>query len=180
MRTHHALRRAVRRRLDAVHGDSGVGRRARADGPGGPGGGGTRARGGARGRALDDRGMSAIEFVFLTPLFFMIVFVTVQFAMYYFADHIAVAAARAGARKGAEQEQVSSDWQDQARAKADWYIHQLGGGMLDSPSAVPTVDGNVVTMTVTGSVPSVVPWLGLHVTAVSTSPVERFVPDGAP
>jgi Flp pilus assembly protein TadG len=155
MRTHHALHRALCRRLDAVHGDSGVGR-----------------------RVSDDRGMSAIEFVFLTPLFFAIIFITIQFAMYYFADHIAVAAARAGAREGAEQAKVSSDWRDQSRAKARWYIDQLGGGLLSGAHPEPNLQGNTVTMTVTGSVPTVVPWIHLHVTAVSSSPVERFVPDG--
>jgi Flp pilus assembly protein TadG len=157
MRTHHALRRALRRRLDAVHGDSGVGR-----------------------RGADDRGMSAIEFVFLTPLFFAVIFITVQFAMYYFADHIAVAAARAGAREGAEQVKVTSQWREQARTKSRWYIDQMGGSLLSGARPVPTLDDNVVTMTVTGSVPPVVPWIHLHVSAVSSSPVERFVPDGAP
>jgi Flp pilus assembly protein TadG len=155
MRTHHALRRALRRRLDAVHGDSGVGR-----------------------RVSDDRGMSAIEFVFLTPLFFAIIFITIQFAMYYFADHIAVAAARAGAREGAEQVKVSSQWRAQSRAKARWYISQLGGGLLTGAHPDPELRNNTVTMTVTGSVPAVVPWLHVGVSASSSSPVERFVPDG--
>src|SRR5689334_18907383 len=46
-----------------------------------------------------DSGMSAIEFVLLTPVLFFMIVATVQFALYFFADHVAQAAAQAGARK---------------------------------------------------------------------------------
>lgn len=49
--------------------------------------------------ARGDSGMTAIEFVFLTPVLFFMIFATVQFALYFFADHVAQAAAQAGARK---------------------------------------------------------------------------------
>ncbi|WP_328913982.1 MULTISPECIES: TadE/TadG family type IV pilus assembly protein [unclassified Streptomyces] len=155
MRTDHALRRALRRRLDAAHGDSGVGR-----------------------RATDDRGMTAIEFVFLTPLFFGVIFATVQFAMYYFADHVAQAAARAGAREAREQAEQSDDWAAKATIKANGYIAQLGGNLLTDPVVQPRRTGNTVSVRVTGGVPSIIPGFDLTVDEVSRGPVERFVPDG--
>ncbi|MGC5408114.1 TadE family protein, partial [Streptomyces sp. DT225] len=51
-----------------------------------------------RAAAGGDSGMTAIEFVLLTPVLFFMIFATVQFALYFFADHVAQAAAQAGAR----------------------------------------------------------------------------------
>jgi Flp pilus assembly protein TadG len=154
MSTLHAYRRALRGRFAAARGDSGVGR-----------------------RTADDRGMTAIEFVFLTPIIFGVIFLTVQFAMYYFAAHVAQAAARAGAREARAQAAVHDDWQDRARAKADGYIDQLGGNLITDPTVTPGRIGETVSVTVTGGVPSIV---GFHLTVKEKSqgPIERFVQGG--
>ena len=90
MRRTGVLHRAVRRRLDAARGDRGTALATRS--------GGARADR-ASGRRTSDSGMTAIEFVVLTPVLFFMIFATVQFALYFFADHVAQAAAQAGARR---------------------------------------------------------------------------------
>ncbi|MYS24370.1 TadE-like protein [Streptomyces sp. DvalAA-14] len=167
-RTTDTLRRAVGRRLDAVHGDSGVGSRT------GPG-----AAGGASARAGGDRGMTAIEFVFLTPVLFFMIFATVQFGLYFFADHVALAAAQAGARKArAEADADPGGWSDSATDTARTYIRQLGPKLLTDGAIEPVQpDAATVGIRVTGNVPTIFPGLHFHVRELSQGPVERFVPD---
>ncbi|NUS11688.1 MAG: pilus assembly protein [Streptomyces sp.] len=125
--------------------------------------------------------MTAIEFVFLTPLVFGVIFLTVQFAMYYFATHVAQAAARAGAREARAQAAVDgSNWEGKAHTKATDYIHQLGGSLLTSATISVKKDANdpeQVVVEVTGHVPSI---LGIDITIdeISKGPIERFVPAG--
>lgn len=153
--TPSALRRALDRRIAAARGDSGVGR-----------------------RAAGDRGMTAIEFVFLTPIMFGVIFLTVQFTLYYFASHVAQAAARAGAREAREQVVPHPDeWKARAEQKADDYLDQLGGNLVTSQDVTVTKDGETVTVEVHGHVPSIL-GLGITVHESSSGPVERFVPEG--
>ena len=168
-RTTDVLRHAVRRRLDAARGDSGVGSRA-----------GRGALSGAAGRrAYGDRGMSAIEFVFLTPVLFFMIFATVQFGLYFFADHVAQAAAQAGARKArAEADADPGGWQGKATSTAQSYIDQLGPNLLDGQSIKPLQpDAATVGIRVTAKVPTIFPGMHFSVHEESQGPVERFVPD---
>ncbi|WP_419995891.1 TadE family protein [Streptomyces boninensis] len=126
-----------------------------------------------------DRGVTAIEFVFLTPLLFFMIFATVQFGLYFFADHVAQAAAQAGARKARQTADANpGGWQGLARDKANTYIQQLGPQLLDNP-AVETLPGNgeTVGVRVRADVPSVFPGMTFSVESVSQGPVERFVED---
>ncbi|MFD9306322.1 TadE family protein [Streptomyces sp. NPDC060048] len=124
--------------------------------------------------------MSAIEFVFLTPLLFFMIFAAVQFAMYSFADQVAQAAAQAGAREGRATANASpGGWQGKARDTVDSYIQQLGPQLVLRPVVVtdqPTP--NTVRVEITAKAPSIVPGLELTIHAQSSGPVERFVQDG--
>jgi Flp pilus assembly protein TadG len=151
--------------------------------------------GGVRLRRDADResGVSAIEFVFLTPLLFFLIFATGQFAMFFFARHVAIAAAQEGARVArAERANPAEDWKGDAKTKAVAWINQLAPSMLDNtcagnkpttacvsaaPNGVPGTAGWTVTVTVTATVPSLIPGVNLSVTEASTGPVEQFVPD---
>ena len=130
--------------------------------------------------ARGDRGMTAIEFVFLTPVLFLMIFATVQFALYFFADHVAQAAAQAGARKArAEADADPGGWRGQARTTADQYIRQLGPKLLVGVGVQPVRPApDRVGVHITAHVPSVFPGLHFTVDALSQGPVERFVPDG--
>ncbi len=133
----------------------------------------------ARGESADS-GMTAIEFVFLTPVLFFMIFATVQFALYFFADHVAQAAAQAGARKArATADAEPGAWRGEAQDVVDSYISQLGPQLVLSPD-VKTVqpEQHTVGVEITARIPTVFPGLDLTVHARSAGPVERFVEDG--
>lgn len=124
--------------------------------------------------------MTAIEFVILTPVLFFMIFATVQFALYFFADHVAQAAAQAGARKARAEADQNPGWQSEATGTARSYVDQLGPRLLVDP-AITAIgpSGESVGVRVTARVPQVFPWLDVFtVDEVSQGPVERFVPDG--
>jgi Flp pilus assembly protein TadG len=123
--------------------------------------------------------MTAIEFVFLTPILFFMIFATVQFALYFFADHVAQAAAQAGARKArAEADANPGGWRGEAGDVVDSYIQQLGSQLVLSPQVTMIQpDQHTVGVEVRAQVPNVFPGLGLTVHARSRGPVERFVRD---
>ncbi len=124
-----------------------------------------------------DSGMTAIEFVLLTPVLFFMIFATVQFALYFFADHVAQAAAQAGARKArATAHDEPGAWRGKAGDVVDDYISQLGPNLVLSPDvAMVQPEQNTVGVEITARVPSVFPGLDLTVHAQSVGPVERFV-----
>ncbi|MBW5424016.1 pilus assembly protein [Streptomyces sp. BG9H] len=129
--------------------------------------------------ARGESGMTAIEFVLLTPVLFFMIFATVQFALYFFADHVAQAAAQAGARKArATADENAGGWRGEARDVADAYIRQLGPQLVIDPK-VRTVqpDPGTVGVEITAKVPMVFPGLDFTVHARSAGPVERFVED---
>jgi hypothetical protein len=129
--------------------------------------------------ARGDSGMTAIEFVLLTPVLFFMIFATVQFALYFFADHVAQAAAQAGARKArATADESPGAWRGEARDVVDSYIAQLGPQLVLGPDVkLLQPDQNTVGVEITAKVPSVFPGLDLTVHAQSVGPVERFVED---
>ncbi|WP_371527825.1 TadE family protein [Streptomyces sp. NBC_01283] len=120
--------------------------------------------------------MTAIEFVLLTPVLFFMIFATVQFALYFFADHVAQAAAQAGARKARATADENAGWRGDARDVVDDYIRQLGPQLVLNPD-VKTFEpkANTVGVEITAKVPTVFPGLDMTVHARSAGPVERFV-----
>ena len=128
----------------------------------------------------DDSGMTAIEFVLLTPVLFFMIFATVQFGLYFFADHVAQAAAQAGARKArATVDAQPGAWRGEARDVVDSYIRQLGPQLVLSPDVkMVQPEQNTVGVEITARIPTVFPGLDLTVHAQSMGPVERFVQEG--
>ncbi|WP_406474603.1 TadE family protein [Streptomyces sp. NBC_01615] len=124
-----------------------------------------------------DSGMTAIEFVLLTPVLFFMIFATVQFALYFFADHVAQAAAQAGARKArATADEQPGAWRGEARDVVDSYISQLGPQLVLSPHVTMLQpEQTTVGVEITAKVPTVFPGLDFTVHAQSSGPVERFV-----
>ena len=134
----------------------------------------------ARGSSDSDSGMTAIEFVLLTPVLFFMIFATVQFALYFFADHVAQAAAQAGARKArATADAQPGAWRGAARDVVDSYIQQLGPQLVLSPNVTMLQpEQHTVGVEISARVPTVFPGLDLTVHAQSSGPVERFVKEG--
>jgi Flp pilus assembly protein TadG len=131
-----------------------------------------------------ESGVSAIEFVLLTPLLFFLLFATVQFALYFFARHVAIAAAQEGDRVArAEAGIPGRDWSGDAKTSASGWITQLAPNLLSGSKATTGSAGSsgqqgwTVSVTVTATVPSLFPWANLTVSETSTGPVEQFIPD---
>ncbi|MEY9926022.1 Flp pilus assembly protein TadG [Catenulispora sp. GP43] len=154
---------------------------------------GTESRGG---RSLrDDRGMTAIEFVILTPLLFLMLMLTVQFALYLFAKQAATAAVQEGARKAREEaaagtlpqdcDAPTAPWQQDAVNTAIRQSQILGGQLLLTPTATTsfTADPNLnadckislVRVDLHSNVPSVFPGFGLAIDVHAGGPVEQPV-----
>ncbi|QEV61499.1 pilus assembly protein [Streptomyces spectabilis] len=130
--------------------------------------------------ARGESGMTAIEFVLLTPVLFFMIFATVQFALYFFADHVAQAAAQAGARTArATADENPGGWRGEANDVVEDYISQLGPELVLGPDVkMVQPEQNTVGVEITAHVPSVFPGLDLTVHARSAGPVERFVEEG--
>jgi Flp pilus assembly protein TadG len=142
-----------------------------------------RPRGARDGKRRDaESGVSAVEFVMLTPLAFLMIFLTVQFALYMYSRHVAIAASQEGARVARTEAATNTNWQTDATDEADHWVTQLAPSLssLGSQAAKEKVDGvDNVSVTVTVSVPSLFPWWSgsLSVTEMSEGPIEQFIPD---
>lgn len=129
-------------------------------------------------RPRGDRGISALELAFIAPSLLLLIFFVIQAALYFYGRSVALQAAREGvsqlrlARTYSEyraiQESVATDVED--------FASSVGSGALNSPSASSDYDGPAgrVTVTVTGSTISLVPFLHLSVTQQAGGQVERF------
>ncbi len=129
-----------------------------------------------------ESGATAIEFVVLTPILFLLMFGSVQIGLALFARHVAVSAAQEGARKARETaESTTADWQTSATSTATGWVTQLLGSLVQgSPSAQPVVKVPLneqypeVGVSVQFSIVSVVPWWHFTLQAQSVGPVECF------
>ena len=130
-------------------------------------------------RERRDRGASSIELVLLAPLVILSILLVGQFAMWYQARHVAIAAAQAGARVARDTAQ-GLPWEGPATTAAQGYARQLGGSLLQGSSARAVSTGNVRGVEVVGTAPSIIPIPGLTVRIDETSegPTECFRPSG--
>lgn len=107
---------------------------------------GVRDQTGSRSRRSlrDDRGMTAIEFVILTPMLFLLLMLTVQFALYLFAKQAATAAVQDGARTAREEaaakgcDATDGTWQQDATTAAVSRAQALGGQLILKPTVTAT------------------------------------------
>ena len=129
-----------------------------------------------------ESGATAIEFVVLTPILFLLMFGSVQIGLALFARHVAVSAAQEGARVAREEAaNPNEDWRTDAQhAAGGWVTNLLGGLVLGAP--VPQYEVKVplndpypeVGAGVSFSIASVVPGWNFSLNATSVGPVECF------
>ena len=130
----------------------------------------------ARGRDRDrdrDRGASAVELVILAPTLIIVSLLIVQFAIWFDAQHAALAAAQEGDLVAREDAATNSNgWQGLATTAAENYYRGLGTGVLSDVSALThTGTGETVSVTVSGKLAGVFP---RTVTVTVSGPVECF------
>ena len=126
-----------------------------------------------------DRGSSAIELAVLAPALLVLVWLTIQFALYTQGRQVALAAAQIGARVARQDANTVPGWQAIAQRSAQDYYQGLGTRVLGgSVTAAAAVTGpSRVQVTVTGNVASILLGLPLPIHETAGGPVECFRPD---
>jgi Flp pilus assembly protein TadG len=124
-------------------------------------------------RSGRERGASALEMAILTPAMLLLIMAIIQAALWFHARQVALAAAQEGARVL----RTESGTEALATRKAEDMAEQIGGNVLENVTVTADRDGDIATVTVSGSAVEVVELLPLTVTATSRGPIERFVPD---
>lgn len=130
-----------------------------------------------RPRRWRDRGSVSVELAILAPATMLVVLLIVQVVLWANATHSAQAAA--GAALAAARAETGSAATGQGAAEGA--IAQYGDGPLNGSSVSVSRGSETVTVTVTGTAQSVLPFFDFPVESSVTGPVEVFRPDtGAP
>ncbi len=126
-----------------------------------------------------DRGASTIELVILAPLLLGMIWLTVQFALWYQGRQVALAAAQLGARVASQDAGTMPDWAGRAERSAQSYYRGLGTRVLGGQIGARAQTGGVgqVRVTVTGTAVSIVPGLTLTIRETAGGPIDCFRPD---
>ena len=129
-----------------------------------------------RTRAHRGRGEEGFaDFVICLPVFFLLVIVGIQFALWSHAAHLARAAAEQGS-------QVASGYGSSAHAgtqAAYQFIATTGPGTLTGAQvSTTTLSGDTAQVIVTGRAQSLIPWFDLTVSATSDAPIQEYRPSG--
>ena len=122
------------------------------------------------GRAHDEHGSSSLQTVLVMPVLLLLITAIVQFAIWYHAAHVALAAAQDGARAARVEAGTDAD----GEARANQILDQLGHGVLSAADVSVSRDAQTVRVEVHGYAPQLVPLLRLPVNAVSVGSIERF------
>lgn len=128
-----------------------------------------------------DTGASALELTFVAPGLLLFIFLSIQAGLFFYGGAVAQQAAREGvsrlrlAQTAALSDAVAADVQ----AAVEGYAIALGRETLLRPRADTVYDAaeGKVTVTVTGSVITLVPGLDLTVTQQASGEIERFEAD---
>ena len=122
-------------------------------------------------RQRDERGMSTIQVAILFPVVLFWIMLIVQYGLWWHAKQVANAAAA----EAVDAAQVSTGSARDGEDAAASYLAQSGN--LDNVTITVTREPTVVTVEVRGDAPQLVPGFEWSVTARSTAPVERFIPE---
>lgn len=118
----------------------------------------------------------ALEMVLLAPIIIFMIFVVIQFALWYHARHVVTVAAQEGARVARAANTSAAAAERAGRDRAYAFIDTLGGSIVEDPNVVVNRGVATVTVRVTGTAIHIVPGLRLQVRGQSAGPIERFVP----
>ena len=128
-----------------------------------------------RGRRRD-RGDIALELVLLTPIIAFMIFMVIQFALWYHARHVVTVAAQEGARAARAANTSATAAEQAGRVRAYAFIDTIGGPIVENPSVQVNRGVNSVVVQVSGNAVHIMPGLTLRVTGRSVGPIEQFVP----
>lgn len=131
----------------------------------------------------DDRGSSAIELAILAPALLILTMIVIQFALWFQARQVALAAAQEGARE-ARVLSVSANpggapWTTQVQGDTLKYYDGLGTHILTNVTVTPVYDpaDGIAGVTVSGDLNSLLnAFGGMRVTVTVQGPMECFHP----
>lgn len=123
-----------------------------------------------RRRPRREDGSASAEAVLVTPALLFVVMLVVQFGLWYHAQHVVQAAARAGAHSA----RLEASSADAGRARAAEVLAALGPTIVRAPVIEAGLDAERAVVTVSGRAVNVVPGLSMPVRATAVGSVERF------
>lgn len=126
-----------------------------------------------------ERGSATLELAVLFPVVLLIIFITIQGALYFHARNVALAAAQEGVRVARAENGTSEAGGNVARG----FVEQAGGaGVIVGLRVTPTRSRTTASVTVSGRALSAIPGMdGFRITQTAKGPVERFTsPGGGP
>jgi len=129
-------------------------------------------------RRRDQRGVVAVEFMLVISMLIVVFLLMLQYAVRAHAERIAAAAAEEGLAAAASYDGTAAE----GERVAGGYLTRLGPG-LTSATVEARRDATTATVSVTGQVQQLIPFLPVGVRVRVEGPVERFVPPstaGAP
>src|SRR5437660_7729890 len=121
----------------------------------------------------EQAGSATLQTVLVMPLLLLLITAIVQFALWYHAAHVAIAAAQDGARAA----RVEGGTTQAGQTRAQQLLDQLGTGVLTDPTITVIRDADTARVEIKGYAPELIPGLRLPVDAVSSGKTERFRPD---
>lgn len=128
----------------------------------------------ARARCRDERGVTSTEVAVLMPAVIIVILFVFQVALFWHAKQ----AADVAAEEAVEAAQLATATAADGFGGADAILGQAG----NLRNATVTVDRDdvtgLVTVIVTGSAPSIIPFGSWGVTATAQGTIERFIPAG--
>lgn len=124
----------------------------------------------------DDCGIGTVEAVLTVPVIVLMILGAVQVGLWWYSRQLAETAAQEAARAARSYAASAAA----GRAEGYSYLSKVdaGGTALRNPSIKVTRGAQTVTVTVTGDIVSLVPWVAQAVTITVTSPIETYVPAG--
>lgn len=122
-------------------------------------------------REHGERGSSTIETVVIYPVILLLVFTMIQTGLWYHSREVALHAANAASTAASAEYATDSE----GHAAASAFVTRAGA--LQDVAVVVNRTGEVVTASVSGRAPSLVPGVQLPlITQTSTAAIERYVP----
>ena len=121
-------------------------------------------------------GASSVELIIFFPLLLLVVLITVQVALTWYGDEVAIATAREVARE-ARANSKGGDLSAAAKANGTAYARKVGGKALTDVEIDVSTTSDQVTVRVSGKSLDVVAGLSPRVKASVTSERETFRSD---
>ena len=118
-----------------------------------------------------DAGYNPMEAAIIVPIIIVFTMLVVQYAWLWHGRHVAEAAAQAAARSAAAYTSTASVGQ----ADGASYLDQVAPHLLTDRTVTVDRGPQTVTVTVTATVTSVIPFGHFTVTETAAAPVETFV-----